>query len=84
MLLTSTPNKNTQEGELNVTASSSGATVINILPDSTNNGYSFYINGLLQNKSSYSVDPANNLLNLPSSLNIIQGDQLTFLYFTTI
>ena len=42
-------------------------------------GYILYINGLQQRQSAYSV--ATNVVAVPSSLNVITGDSLTFEYF---
>jgi hypothetical protein len=67
-----------RETEIQQVAASDGAISMTIPNRSTLFGYAIFINGLLQSKSEYSFN--SNSLILPSTLNIIQGDIITFQY----
>lgn len=67
-----------KEAEIQAVAAADGAMSMTIPNRSTTLGYKVLINGLAQGKSEYSF--ISNSLNLPSTLNIIQGDTITFQY----
>ena len=65
--------------EVNVVAASDGAQTIS-LPVAARAGGTLFINGIAQRSDTYAVAPTT--LFVPSSLNVLAGDLLTFIYPT--
>jgi hypothetical protein len=81
MILTSSSKNVTilNEAEIQQVAASDGAMTMNIPLFASNKGFVLLINGLSQNKSEYTV--TSGMVTLPSTLNIIAGDHITYRYF---
>ena len=81
MILTSSSKNVTilNEAEIHQVAASSGAMTITIPAFASNKGVTLLINGLTQNNSEFTITPGT--VTLPTTLNIIAGDMITYRYY---